>query len=378
MIGSGHNRLLKILHIDPEKNWGGGETQVFGLLDYLARQGHRNDLLTHPYGQLWQQSQKLSVRRFPLVVRNDWDVRPVPKIRRLIRAEKYDVVHFHTKRAHALSPWLPHGQERPRYVVTRRMDYPQGNNWYTHYLYNRGVDAVIAISRPIADVLMRAGVKPERLRVIHSGIDAARFAGAQRASESDAAMIGTVAHLEARKGHRYLLEAARILKERGCRFKLALAGDGPLKPALEDMVRSLALGEEVTFFGFVSDVPKFLAAIDIFVLPSLYEGLGVAALEAMAAGKAVVASRVGGLADLVDDSKTGFLVPPGDAGALAEALAKLLEKKELCAAFGQKGAVRVREQFTVEQMAKNNEQCYYAMLRGAKRCTQSKTDENIY
>ncbi len=367
MIGSGDSRLLKILHIDPEKNWGGGETQVFGLLAYLAGQGHRNDLLTHPQGKLWEQSQKLNVRCFPLVVRNDWDVREIPKIRRLIRAERYDVVHFHTKRAHARCLWLPHGQDRPRYVVTRRMDYPQAKNWYTRYLYNRGVDAVIAISRPIADVLVSAGVKPEKIRVIYSGIDHARFADTEREGprDSDAPVIGAVAHLEARKGHRYLLEAARLLKERGCRFRLALAGDGPLRPTLEALARSLALGEDVTFFGFVSDVPKFLAAIDIFVLPSLYEGLGVAALEAMAAGKVVVASRVGGLADLVEDSETGFLVPPGNTAALAAVLAKLLEEKGLRTAFGQKGAARVREQFTVEQMAQKNEQCYYAILEGA-------------
>jgi glycosyltransferase involved in cell wall biosynthesis len=367
LIGSGDSRLLKILHIDPEKNWGGGEAQVLGLLAYLAEQGHRNDLLTHPHGKLWEQSHKLNVRCFPLVVRNELDLREIPKIRRLIRAEKYDVVHFHTKRAHALSPWLPRGQDRPKYVVTRRMDYPQTNNWYTRYLYNRGVDAVIAISRPIADVLIGAGVDPGKIRVIHSGIDRARFTGPEREStcEPGAPIIGTVAHLEARKGHRYLLQAARLLKEQGYRFKVALAGDGSLKPVLEEMAKSLALCEEVTFLGFVPDVPKFLNTIDIFVLPSLYEGLGVAALEAMAAGKSVVASRVGGLADLVKDSETGFLVPPADAEALAAAVAKLLEEKALRAAFGERGAMRVREHFTIEEMAKRNEECYYAILRGA-------------
>ncbi len=381
MIGSGHSRLLKILHIDPEKYWGGGEAQVFGLLAYLAKQGHRNDLLTHPHGKLWEQSQKLNVRCFPLVVRNELDIREIPKIRRLIRAAKYDVVHFHTKRAHALSPWLPHGQERPKYVVTRRMDYPQTNNWYTRYLYNRGVDAVIAISQPIADVLIRSGVDRGKIRVIHSGIDPAQFTAPQRESTSEPGtpIIGTVAHLEARKGHHYLLQAARLLKERGYRFKVALAGDGSLKPALEAMAKSLTLWEEVTFLGFVSDVPKFLTAIDIFVLPSLYEGLGVAALEAMAAAKAVVASRVGGLADLVTDAKTGFLVPPADAEALAGAVAKLLDDKTLRATFGQKGALRVREHFTVEEMAKKNEVCYYAMLRGAAsgHSGSKKANENI-
>jgi len=364
LIGSGHSRLLKILHIDPEKNWGGGEVQVFGLLAYLTGQGHQNHLLTHPQGKLFEQSRKLPLKSFSLVVRNELDIREVPKIRRLIRNEKYDIVHFHTKRAHALAPWLPHGVTRPCYVVTRRMDYPQAKNWYTRYLYNRSVDAVIAISRPIADVLIRAGVKAEKIRVIHSGIDAARFSGRRPENTADGSplMVGTVAHLEARKGQRYLLEAARLLKMQGCAFKLALAGDGSLRQALEQMARSLGLQEEVTFLGFISDVPNFLAGLDMFVLPSLYEGLGVAALEAMAAGKAVVASRVGGLAELVKDSETGFLVSPGDAQELAAAMAKLIGDKNLRAAFGEKGAARVREQFTIEQMAKKTEDCYYAIL----------------
>jgi glycosyltransferase involved in cell wall biosynthesis len=367
LIGSGHSRLLKILHIDPEKNWGGGEVQVVGLLAYLARQGHHNHLLTHPQGRLLEQSLKLPLKSFPLAVRNELDIRAIPKIRRLIRNEKYDIVHFHTKRAHALAPWLPHGADRPRYVVTRRMDYPQAKNWYTRCLYNHSVDAVIAISRPIADILIEGGVDAERIRVIHSGIDAARFSGRGRENTNDRnpLMIGTVAHLEARKGQRTLLEAARLLKTQGYTFKLVLGGDGSLRQALEQMAQSLGLQQEVTFLGFISDVPKFLASLDIFVLPSLYEGLGVAALEAMAAGKAVVASRVGGLAELVTDSETGFLVSPGDAQALAAAVAKLIGDKNLRAAFGQNGAARVREQFTIEQMAKKTEDCYYAILRDA-------------
>jgi glycosyltransferase involved in cell wall biosynthesis len=366
LIGSGHSRLLKILHIDPEKNWGGGEVQVFGLLAYLAGQGHQNHLLTHPHGKLFEQSSKLQLQSFSLIVRNELDIREVPKIRQLIRKEKYDIVHFHTKRAHALSPWLPHGVHRPRYVVTRRMDYPQAKNWYTRYLYNYSVDAVIAISGAIADILIRAGVEAAKIRVIHSGIDAAQFTepGRENTSDRDVPMIGTVAHLEPRKGQRYLLEAARQLKSQGYTFKLVLAGAGSLQKSLEEMVQSLGLAQEVTFLGFISDVPKFLAGLDIFVLPSLYEGLGVAALEAMAAGKAVVASRVGGLAELVNDFETGLLVAPGDAQELAAAMAKLIGDKNLRAAFGRKGAARVREQFTIEQMAKKTEACYYAVLRG--------------
>jgi glycosyltransferase involved in cell wall biosynthesis len=364
--GSGHNRLLKILHIDPERNWGGGEAQVFGLLTYLASKGHRNELLTHPQGKLFRQSQKLDVNVRAFVIRNDLDLGSGLKLRRLIREEKYDIVHFHTKRAHALCLWLPRGPQTPKYVVTRRMDYPVTKGWYTRQLYNRKVDGVIAISKPIVELLTEAGVDPKKIRLIHSGVDARRFepVGERGKSDSEVVVMGSVAVMEERKGHRYLLEAARLLKDRGHRLRYLLAGDGSLKSDLEKMVAALGLSEEVSFVGFISDVPAFLAGIDIFVMPSLYEGLGVAVLEAMAAGKAVVAANVGGLAESVIDSETGFLVPPRNSQALADAIAKLAGEKSLAYQMGRRAAERVREDFTLEAMAMKNEAYYYAMLEG--------------
>ena len=182
LSGSGHSRLLKILHIDPERNWGGGEAQVFGLLTYLAAKGHQNDLLTHPTGPLFARCQQLHVTTLPLKVRNDLDLRCVPALRRIIKNGNYDIVHLHTKRAHVLSLWLPSSANRPKWVVTRRMDYPEAKSWLTGYLYNRRVDGVVAISRTIRDLLIRAGVVPRRIRLIHSGIDPRRLIDCFRAA----------------------------------------------------------------------------------------------------------------------------------------------------------------------------------------------------
>lgn len=362
MTASGHSRLLKILHIDPERHWGGGEAQVFGLLTYLAQRGHRIDLLTHPHGRLYRESQALAVKTRPLVLRNDVDLRSVPKLRRLIRNESYDIVHLHTKRAHALSLWLSHASSRPKYVVTRRMDYPESANWYTRHLYNRTVDGVIAISEKIFQLLLAAGVKGEKMRVIHSGIDPRAYATPAPAIDSSVVSVGTAAVLEERKGHRYLLDAALRLKRQGLRLRYYLAGDGSLRRSLEDRTRQLGLKEDVEFLGFVSDMASFMARIEIFVLPSLFEGLGVSVLEAMAAGRPVVASRVGGLPELVVDTVTGFLVPPQDPSALAGALAQLVENRALSRQMGWQGRERLKANFTLEQMAGKNEDFYYALL----------------
>ena len=365
MGGSGHSRLLKILHIDPEKNWGGGEAQVVGLLQNLSQWGHRNDLATPADGELFRHSLP-GVRKIPLSVRNDLDIRGVPALRRLIRQERYDIVHLHTKRAHALSLWLPRGERRPKYIVTRRMDYPESRNYYTRYLYNRRVDGVVAISRSVVDCLLEAGVNRRSIRLIYSGIDPLPFTALlsdeQRAN--DVAVIAMLAVLEERKGHRFLLDAARLLKDRGRRIRYVFAGDGSHKIQLQRLVRTLGLRDEVSFVGFVKDVPKFLSSIDVLVLPSLFEGLGVAALEAMAAGKPVVATRVGGLAESIIDRETGFLVPPQDGIALADSIERLIADPSMAREMGLKGAARVQSNFTIEQMASQNEAYYYALLDG--------------
>jgi len=364
VIRSWDRSCLKILHVDPERGWGGGERQVMGLLDYLSSREHQSHLVCHPDGLLRREAEKRAVVIFPVSIRNEFDLRSIFFLRRLIQKEEYDIVHFHTKRAHALALWLGRPHPGARYVVTRRMDYPIGRNWYNYRLYNRQVDGIVAISERIAAVLVEAGVKKEKIRVIHSGIDAAPFLQLREARrDSDLPVIGSVATLEERKGHRFLLEAATLLKREGIRANYRIAGEGGERESLQKMVLESGLRDEVVFMGFVSDIPGFLSEIDLFVLPSVYEGLGVAVLEAMAAGKPIAASRVGGVPELIEDQVTGLLVPPKNPSALARAISRLLSDKAFARQLAERAREQVRRRFTVEQMAKRNEDYYYELLR---------------
>jgi glycosyltransferase involved in cell wall biosynthesis len=370
LSGSGHSRPLKILHVDPERNWGGGEAQVYGLLSWLSAIGHQNDLVAHPKGPLIAKCERLARRCHAVVVRNDLDLRCVPGLRRLIRAGAYDIVHLHTKRAHALSLWLPRGEPKPKYLVTRRMDYPERRSAYTNYLYNRRVDGVVAISQSIAKLLIAAGVDGKKLRVIPDGIDTGPFSDVPSVPRSSQCMdgvtvVGCIGILEERKGHRFLLAAAARLKAKGLRLRYRIAGAGSLRRRLEQEAASLGLNDDVEFLGFVHDTPAFLAGIDLFVMPSLFEGLGVAVLEAMAAGKPVIASRVGGLAESVVDDVTGLLVRPCDDAQLAEAIEKLHREPARAAALGRDGRERAQRQFSLERMALANEAYYYELLGAA-------------
>ena len=350
---------MRVLHVDPETGWGGGEAQVAYLLEELTRRGHESVLAAPVDAPLTRRVQALGVSVVDCRIVNHADLRMVPRLRALART--VDVVHFHTARAHAMAPWLR--GVRARRIVTRRMDYvPRGGPWVRH-LYNHAVDRVIAISGSVRDALIAGGVDPARIEVVPSGIDATPFreAASHRAAlraawgvSDDETVILVVGVLERRKGHATLIDAAACIGRSPLRWVFCGAGSAEA----ELRAHAEARGVAVEFLGFRSDVARCLAAADVAVLPSLHEGLGVAALEAMAAERPVVASRTGGLAEVIVDGETGWLVPPGDARALAERLVELAADPDGRRRMGTAGARRVRERYSAAAMADGTLACY--------------------
>jgi glycosyltransferase involved in cell wall biosynthesis len=352
---------VRVLHVDPERGWGGGEVQVLGLIRELGRRGHTATLAADPAGRIGRAAADAGVAVVPLPIANHADLRAALALRRLVAG--HDLVHFHTARAHALAPWCP---RRVRRIVTRRMDYVPRGGPYARLLYNRAVDRVIAISEGVRAALLQAGVRADRIRVVPSGVDVATFADVRPGTRTamrtawgigaDATVVLVVGALERRKGHAVLLDAARRLRSTRADLRLVFCGAGSERAHLEAAAADMP--GAVVFAGFRSDVAACLAAADVVALPSLHEGLGVAALEAMAAGRAVVASRVGGLGEVVVADETGLLVPPNDPQALAVALDRLAGDPSLRARLGAAGHARVVARHTMARMAEGTLACY--------------------
>jgi glycosyltransferase involved in cell wall biosynthesis len=384
---------LSIAGVDPEHGFAGGETQVLGLTLELIAMGHRAELLCDPTGDLWRRASAAGVVCHPLPIRNALDLRAALALRKRLRAGRYDVVHFHTSRAHAMAPWV-RGCVRAA-VVTRRMDYVP-NRLFARWLYGRAVDGVAAISTKVIEALMRASVPRERITLIPSGVDCVRFrppsseeravARAALAIDDADVAIGVVGALEARKGHRYLLEAISLLKggNQGAARATAvhdapppdagdersqptvrafIAGDGALRDELAAEISRRGLGDTVRMLGRVEDVRAMLWALDVFVMPSLSEGLGVALLEAMACGVTAAASRVGGIVDAVEEARTGMLAAPGDADALASALQELITDAPRRRTMGVAARERAAERFSMTAMALRTVELYRACLQ---------------
>ena len=221
---------MRVLHVDPERGWGGGEVQVSALVRQLAAWGHEVVVAADPAGRLGRHLVEAAIRVAPLRVASHADLVAGLRLRRL--AQGHDVVHFHTARAHALAP-LCRGAGR-RLVVTRRMDYRPRGGPYARFLYNRAVDAVIAISGGVRSALVAAGVDPARIRVVPSGIDIARWQVGDDARATvrrewgvgpEHVLVVALGALVDRKGHHVLLEAAKTATA-GAAVRFVFVGDG--------------------------------------------------------------------------------------------------------------------------------------------------------
>jgi glycosyltransferase involved in cell wall biosynthesis len=233
-------------------------------------------------------------------------------------------------------------------------------------------DAVTAVCGAVAESLVRDyGVSRERLRVVPNGADPPDEAVEHPAARRLRASLGASAmkplwvcagRLEEQKGHAVLIEALAEVKRRGLDFVVALAGDGSLRAELERRVAGLGLTDCVRFLGMVEELGPLLAAADAVVMPSRWEGLPLTLLEALARGRPVVASAVGGIPEVIEDRVSGRLVPPGDVTALVEALEWLHRRADLAAALGREGLATVRERYTWERVVESFEEVYDEVL----------------
>jgi glycosyltransferase involved in cell wall biosynthesis len=250
------------------------------------------------------------------------------------------------------------------------MDYPIARHPWNRLVYAKWTDRVIAISEAVREALVKFGLPPERVPLVPSGIEVERF-DPDRDARSARALVGfpevgedllCVASLHPRKDHETLLRAFAGLRSRRPGVRLHLVGEGPRRARLEDFASRLGLDGHARFLGRRSDVPDLLAAADLFVLTPRFEGLGVAALEAMAAGRAVVATAVGGLRESVRDRETGRLVPPGDPEAVARALEELLADAAMRARLGRAARKWVEDRYSADEMARSTAAVYEEVL----------------
>ena len=343
------------LHVDTARGWRGGQSQVLQTVVGLRAIGHRAALAAHPAGALFRRMRE-GHDLIPLAARSDIDLSAAWNLSRVLKQLKPDVLHAHDPRAVAIAATalsIAAPRPRPPLVASRRAEFRMARNSFSRWKYSQ-VSCFVASCAAIRDRLTRDAIRGSRVVIVHDGVDVdfiSRLPAARVHAEfflpTHAPVVGNVAALVVRD-----VPDARFV----------IVGDGELRQPLERQIKDKHLERHVFLAGFRTDVIELTKGFDIFAVSSVHEGMCVALVDAMAAGKPAVGTRAGGIPEVIDEGSTGFIVPPRDAGAMADSLIRLLRDQQLRERMGAAGLARAREQFTVERMVREMAGVYERLL----------------
>lgn len=375
-----NRKKIKVLHIETGMHLYGGAKQVTYLLEGLNTEAV-NNILCVPKGsqtESWARDNNIKVRTTDTA--GDLDLNFFRQVKSIMRDENPDLVHLHSRRGADVLGGLAAKLENIPCVLSRRVDNVE-KAWiikFKYGLYNH----VISISEGIKRVLLSQGVPANKITCVHSAVDASHYQNPASREDflnefglpkdmlcsdafcGDAFYIGVVAQLIQRKGHRYLLQVLPELIDKNPQLQVLIFGKGPLSDSLKEQVDKSGLQQHITFTGFRNDLEKWLGCLDLIVHPADIEGLGVSLLQAAAAGVPIVASRAGGMPEIVHHEENGLLIEPGDTTALSRAIQRIIDDEKLRTSMQLAGPILVDNHFSLSNMVQGNLQIYHQVLSG--------------
>jgi len=365
------SRPLKIAHVDTGLSLRGGQRQLLILAQGLRQRGHGQIIVCQEESELEACARREEFPFFRLPLHDPGHALGILQLRQLLHVAPCDLIHAHDGRGQTVA-WLASMGMRVRRVASRRVTFLQRRRWTFRLKYARTCDAVVAVSDFVRQGAIRCGIPSSTIELIPDGIEippelpspeARAKARARWGFAENEFVIGQLGAFTPEKGQEVALRAFQLLSERLPQARLLLAGEGPTLRDREITQRCEALGDRVRLCGAIHDLAEFFSALDLFVMPSKSEGLGSSALMAMSYGLPVVASRVGGLPEAVEEARTGWLVEPASAAALAEAIVGAAGDRARLQQWGRNGRERAR-QFSVDIMVERTEALYRRLLSG--------------
>lgn len=365
---------MRILHIDTELTWRGGQNQTRLLIEGLLNQSC-DVYLAAPENSALLHAMSNTIPVLPLKLRSGFDWRAGKEIGVFCRSELIDIMDAQSAKAHNLALIAKRYTKDSKLVVHRRVDYKPANhplNWIKYK--TRKVDRYIAISSAIGEVLRSFGIKDKKISVVKSAASSLQF---NYASKSEAKLaiasrlslpsgkvwVGSASALTEQKDIPTLLRAFGRLKKAETPFLGIIAGAGHLEKELKRQASELGLSDEyVKFIGFRDDVADLLQGFDIFAISSQDEGLGTVILDAYQAGCCVVGTAVGGIPEIIEHGRSGFLADRHDDDQFAQHLHKLIANPSMRALFADTGRRKIETDFSIEQMIKGNMDVYREIL----------------
>ena len=369
---------MNILMLSTHFNTGGITSYVFTLAKGLQSKGHKVFVVTSG-GNMIPELILLGVHHTTINIQTKSELSlkiyfSLNQLARFVKEYKIDIIHSQTRVTQVIGTLLSQ--------ITGKPCVSTCHGFFKKRLSRQLIpcwgDAVIAISEAVKDHLKKDfKVDEKKIALIHNGVDAADFPPMDdelkkikkhKLSLKSGPVIGIIARLSDVKGHDVLIHAMRDVVHEYTDACLLIVGEGKMERSLRELVQKLNLEDHVRFCPTVGKTTEFLPLFDIFVMPSLQEGLGLSVMEAQAAGLPVVASNIGGIPSLIEDGKTGLLVPPGYAKGLAQAIISLLNDRDKAKEIGAAGRKFIQKEFSADNMVNETVELYQDVLK--KRCTK--------
>lgn len=370
---------MNILHLISSSGFFGAENVLYQLVSELKRFHSVQSIvgvfnnLTDPHLELAEICDKEDIERKVFRCRGKVDLATIVRLRNFIQNREIELVHSHGYKSNIYAYFATFGTKARRMATCHNWIINERKlKWYgvLDRLFLRYFDQIIAVSRDVKNLMTNSGISDRKICIIENGVSLDKFASDMAARnriaedigiKSNTNVVGTVGRLSEEKGQKHLLQVIRKLKERYPELFLLLVGDGPLRMALQKEFDS----DFIRFVGNQKEVHHYYAMMDIFVLPSLTEGLPMALLEAMASELPVIATDVGEIPRVLSDGETGIIVEPKDENSLEDSLCYLLSHKDIALEMGKKGCERVRKDFSSEKMANKYMKVYKKLIHRA-------------
>lgn len=373
-------KKIRILEMIDQPFLGGGQINLLSLAKNLDRAKFEVFISSGEGGPLVDEVKKNKIKHFPIHFSKRIKRKILSEIANLLETEKIDVLHTHGGVAGFYGRWAAQKTRTPVIIHTLHGIH------YLHYrnlllkrafillerIFSRFTDALILVSEADRNRALTFKLAPlSKMYIINNGIDFPKDEGVNSLErkkkelgiEISHPLVGTVARLHRQKGLTYLIKAAKKIRHAVPEVKILIVGGGPLRKKLERAARKAGLGNSLVFMGERGDATELLSIFDVFVLPSLWEGLPYVLMEASALGKPIVASDVEGVNEIIENEKTGMLVPPRNSENLAEAVIKLLHEKDYASKLGERAKKLIPPKYRLSKMVEETQNLYLKLFQ---------------
>ncbi len=372
-------RKIRVLEMIDQPFLGGGQLNLLSLARFLDRSRFDVSVCSRDSGPLVDEVKKSGLTHFPIPFHKKIDTRIVRDIVRLQKENHFDILHTHGGVAGFFGRLAVRKCRVPIVIHTLHgIHYLHYRNYPLRYFFvlleryfSKWTDALIFVSEADRQTGMKKKLASEdKMIVIENGIDFSAYASKDETSSareelsisSAQPVVGTIARLHRQKGLPYLIKAAKAISQRYPKVRVLIVGEGPERKKLERLIKKAALTEAVLLLGERKDAARILSLFDIFVLPSLWEGLPYALLEAGAYSKAVIVTKVEGIKEVIQDGETGVLVEPKSPPALAESIIRLLADDDYRHRIGENLRKAILPRYTLSRMIQQTQELYLTLF----------------